>query len=89
MAVLLFLFIVVNFAAKAVLGLAAKPITAELGLSATQYGVISSVFFLVFCLAAAGGGVLADRVPSRWLLLGMAVVWALTKSRSWRQPASE
>ncbi|MFD0112526.1 MFS transporter [Streptomyces sp. NPDC058320] len=78
-AVLLFLFVIVNFAAKAVLGLAAKPLSAELGLSSTQYGVISSVFFLVFCLASVAGGVLADRMPSRWLLLGMAVVWALSQ----------
>lgn len=78
-AALLFLFAIVNYAAKAVLGLAAKPLSAELGLSSTQYGVISSAFFLVFCLASVAGGLLADRMPARWLLLGMAVIWAVSQ----------
>ncbi|NGO74147.1 MFS transporter [Streptomyces sp. YC504] len=78
-AFLLFAFMVVNFADKAVLGLAAKPLTKELGLSASEYGMIAGAFFLLFNVAAVAGGFLADRVPGRWFLLLMALTWSLAQ----------
>ncbi|MBN9747875.1 MFS transporter [Amycolatopsis sp. A1MSW2902] len=77
---LLFALMVVNFADKAVIGLAAKPIMRDLGLDATQFGLLSSGFFLMFVLSAVGIGFLGDRVPARWLLLGMAVLWSLSQA---------
>jgi len=73
---LLVVFMMINFADKAVLGLAADPIRADLHLSATSYGLANSAFFLFFSLAGAAVGILADRVAPRWLLLGMALVWS-------------
>ncbi|RZU53754.1 sugar phosphate permease [Krasilnikovia cinnamomea] len=73
-------FMMVNFADKAVLGLAADPIMADLGLSATQFGLANSAFFLLFSLFGAVGGLLADRVSPRWLLLGMALLWSVSQS---------
>ncbi|RFC76622.1 MFS transporter [Streptomyces sp. AcE210] len=78
-AFLLFAFMVINFADKAVLGLAAKPLTKELGLSASEYGLIAGAFFLLFNVAAVAGGFVADRVPGRWFLLVMAVAWSLAQ----------
>lgn len=77
---LLFALMVVNFADKAVIGLAAKPIMRDLGLDAAQFGLLSSGFFLLFVLSAVGVGFLGDRVPARWLLLGMAVLWSLSQA---------
>jgi MFS family permease len=76
---LLVVFMMVNFADKAVLGLAADPIRHDLGLSATSFGVASSAFFLLFSLVGAAGGLLADRIRPRWLLLGMALLWSVAQ----------
>ena len=76
---LLLVFMLINFADKAVLGLAARPIMHDLGLSATQYGLVSSGFFLLFSIAALGVGFLTDRVPTRWVIFTVALVWAVTQ----------
>jgi ACS family D-galactonate transporter-like MFS transporter len=52
MTALLFLFMVVNFADKVVVGLAAVPIMQELGLTPQQFGLLGSAFFLLFSLSA-------------------------------------
>ncbi|MDV8129212.1 MFS transporter [Rhodococcus sp. IEGM 1304] len=76
---LLLVFMVINFADKAVLGLAAGSIMEHIGLTSSQYGLIASGFFLLFSVAAIVGGVVSDRVPSKWLLVGMAVVWSIAQ----------
>ncbi|MDT2006874.1 MFS transporter [Rhodococcus opacus] len=73
------MFMLINFADKAVLGLAAGPIMEHIGLTSSQYGLIASGFFLLFSVAAIVGGVVSDRVPSKWLLVGMAVVWSIAQ----------
>ncbi|MFF6886122.1 MFS transporter [Streptomyces sp. NPDC012421] len=77
---LLVVFMMVNFADKSVLGLAADEIRADLGLTATQFGLANSAFFLLFSLSGALVGLLlADRVKAKWLLLTMAVLWSLAQ----------
>ncbi|NED64788.1 MFS transporter, partial [Streptomyces sp. SID10244] len=49
---MLMVLMMINFADKAVLGLAATSIRAEFGLTAAQYGIISSAFFLLFSISA-------------------------------------
>jgi MFS family permease len=73
---LLALFIVVNAADKAVLGLTADPIRDDLGLSATEFGTIASSFYLLFSLSAVSVGFLGDRIHPRPLLAVLALVWA-------------
>lgn len=70
----------VNFADKSVLGLAADPIRRDLGLSATAFGPANSAFFLLFSVAGAAVGMLSDRIRPRWLLLGMALLWSLAQA---------
>ncbi|MFE5818843.1 MFS transporter [Streptomyces sp. NPDC056479] len=70
------LFIVVNAADKAVLGLTAGPIKDDLGLSATEFGTIASSFYLLFSLSAVSVGFLGDRIRPRPLLAVLALVWA-------------
>ncbi|MFF9340645.1 MFS transporter [Streptomyces sp. NPDC014773] len=77
---LLVVFMMVNFADKSVLGLAADEIRADLGLTATEFGLANSAFFLLFSVSGALVGLLlADRVPTRRLLLAMAVLWSLAQ----------
>ncbi|MFJ6831637.1 MFS transporter [Streptomyces sp. NPDC091209] len=76
---LLVVFMMVNFADKSVLGLAADPVRRDLGLSASAFGLANSAFFLLFSVCGAAVGLLADRVRPKWLLLTMAVLWSLSQ----------
>jgi MFS family permease len=74
--VLLALFSIINFGDKAVLGLAGPDITRDLDLSNTQFGAISSAFYLLFSLSALLVGLFGGRFPATWLLAGMALAWS-------------
>jgi MFS family permease len=76
---LLFLFMLINFADKAVIGIAAVPIMQELQLSPRQFGLLGSSFFLLFSVSAIVTGFIVNRVQTRWALLIMGLVWALTQ----------
>lgn len=76
---LLFLFMLVNFADKVVVGLAAVPIMADLGLTPEQFGDIGSAFFLLYALSAIVVGFLTNKVQARHTLLVMAIVWSLVQ----------
>jgi MFS transporter, ACS family, D-galactonate transporter len=76
--VLVFAFMLVNFADKAVVGLSSVPIMRELGLSNTRFGELGSAFFLLFSISGVAGGFLANHVRTKTLLFIMAVVWGLT-----------
>jgi MFS family permease len=77
--VMLFIFMVINFADKAVIGIAAVPMMQELELGPRQFGLIGSSFFFLFALSSVATGFLVNRVPTRWVLLAMAFIWALTQ----------
>ncbi|CAM5689683.1 MFS transporter [Streptomyces chartreusis] len=77
---LLVVFMMINFADKSVLGLAAEDIRQDLGLSASAFGLASSAFFLLFSISGAAVGLLADRVRPKWLLLIMAVLWSVSQA---------
>jgi len=76
---LLFLFMVINFADKAVIGIAAIPIMQELELGPRQFGLVGSSFFLLFAVSSIATGFLVNRVQTRWVLLAMGFIWALTQ----------
>jgi MFS family permease len=76
---LLFLFTMINFADKAVIGIAAVPIMQELQLSPREFGLVGSSFYLLFALSAIATGFLVNHVQTRWVLLAMGLVWALTQ----------
>src|SRR5580692_1689424 len=71
-------FMMINFADKAVLGLGAGPIMKDLQLTNEQFGQIGSAFFLLFSLSAAAVGFIVNRISTRTVLAVMAFVWALT-----------
>src|SRR5450755_3821581 len=76
---LLFLFMLVNFADKIVVGLAGVPIMTELKLEPEQFGLLGSSFFLLFSTAAIVVGFIVNRIDTRWVLLVLAAVWALAQ----------
>jgi MFS family permease len=76
---LLFLFMLVNFADKIVVGLAGVPIMTELKLEPEQFGLLGSSFFFLFSIAAIVVGFIVNRVAARWVLLALALVWALAQ----------
>src|SRR5215470_4771235 len=76
---LLFLFMLVNFADKIVVGLAGVPIMTDLKLDAEQFGELGSSFFLLFSISAIIVGFIVNRVATRWVLLVMAVIWSLAQ----------
>jgi MFS transporter, ACS family, D-galactonate transporter len=73
---LVFLFMLINFADKAVIGLASVPIMRDLGLNHRQFGLLGSAFFLLFSLSGVAVGFLANRIRAKVLMLAMGVVWA-------------
>lgn len=76
---LLFLFMVVNFADKIVVGLAAVPIMTDLKLQPEQFGLLGSSFFFLFSISAIVVGFIVNKVATRYVLLTLAVIWALAQ----------
>ncbi|WP_027583567.1 MFS transporter [Bradyrhizobium sp. Ai1a-2] len=76
---LLFLFMLVNFADKIVVGLAGVPIMTELKLDPEQFGLLGSSFFFLFSISAIVVGFIVNRVETRWVLLVLALIWALAQ----------
>ncbi|NDZ77740.1 MFS transporter [Streptomyces sp. SID10853] len=70
---------VVNFADKSVLGLAAVPVMDDLHISNGTYGLISSSFFLLFSLSGLVVGFFSSRMSSRLLLFVMGLLWAVAQ----------
>jgi len=76
---LLFLFMLVNFADKIVVGLAGVPIMTELKLEPEQFGLLGSSFFFLFSITAVIVGFIVNRIDTRWVLLALALVWAVAQ----------
>src|SRR4030088_1000528 len=76
---LLFLFMLVNFADKIGVGLAGDKIITELKLEPEQFGLLGSSYFFLFSISPTVVGFIVNRVATRWVLLAMAVIWALAQ----------
>ncbi len=79
MLVMLFVLGAINFADKAVLGLAAIPIIEELHLSPAQYGVVSGSLFWLFSLSSVLVTAWADVVGTKKILALLATTWAIVQ----------
>jgi MFS transporter, ACS family, hexuronate transporter len=69
----------INFADKAVLGLAAVPIIKELHLSPAQYGLVSGSFFLLYALSSVLVTAWSDRIGTKKVLALLATSWAIVQ----------
>ncbi|MCZ0987758.1 MFS transporter [Streptomyces diastatochromogenes] len=69
-------FMLVNFADKTVLGLAARPVMADLGIGREQFGTASAAFFALFSVSALAVSYLTRTVRTTVLLLALALLWS-------------
>ncbi|MFL6554738.1 MAG: MFS transporter [Bacillus sp. (in: firmicutes)] len=76
---LLFLLTVISNADKAIIGFSSVSIIKELGLSPEQWGVVGSVFFLLYSLSAVLGGSLADKIGTKKVIAGMVAIWSIVQ----------
>ncbi|GAA4485709.1 MFS transporter [Rhodococcus olei] len=75
---LLFAFLLLNFADKSVLGFAGVQIKTDLGITPQQFGLVQSAFFWLFAAGAIVLGALSSRIGVRWLLAILMLVWIVT-----------
>jgi ACS family hexuronate transporter-like MFS transporter len=68
------LILVLNYADRAALGIAGAHIIKEFSLTKTEFGLISSIFFLGYAPFCFVGGWLADKYGPR-VVMGVAVGW--------------
>ncbi|AMR65575.1 MFS transporter [Aquipseudomonas alcaligenes] len=66
---------VISVLDKTIFAFAGPQIIDELKLTPEQFGFIGSAFFFLYSLSGVLVGFLANRLPSRWILSGMSVVW--------------
>ncbi|MDE2361686.1 MAG: MFS transporter [Hyphomicrobiales bacterium] len=76
---MLFFFMFVNFADKAILGLTAVPMMKELNLTPKEFGLVGSSFFLLFSISTIVVGFLVNRIQAKWALFVMSLIWALAQ----------
>ncbi|KOX25693.1 MULTISPECIES: MFS transporter [unclassified Streptomyces] len=76
---LLLAFMLVNFADKAVLGLAGPEIMKEFGLGRQEFGTAQAAFFGLFSLSALGVSFLTRKVRTSVLLLVMGLLWSVAQ----------
>jgi MFS transporter, ACS family, hexuronate transporter len=76
---LLFGLGVINFADKAVLGLAAVPIIKELHLSPAQYGLVSGSLFWLYAPSSVLVTAWSDRIGTKKVLALLATSWAIVQ----------
>ncbi len=76
---LLFLFMLINFADKVVVGLAGPAIRQDLGLTPEQFGLVGSSFFFLYAISSVVVGFLTNRTDTRRILLIMAIIWSLVQ----------
>lgn len=77
--VLLFMAGIVNFLDRSSLSVAGEAIRGELGLSATEFGVLLSAFSLSYGFSQLPSGILLDRFGPRMLGAGL-IFWSLMQA---------
>lgn len=76
---LLFLMML-SWADKAVLGIAAVPLMNDLGITPEQFGLVGSAMFLTFGIAQLVAAPLANKIPSKWILLVLCLLWSVAQA---------
>src|SRR5262245_57424161 len=67
----------ISYLDRQTLPVAVKAIEAEIPLTNTQFGELTSSFLLAYALMYAGGGVVVDRLGTRRGLLAIMIFWSL------------
>src|SRR5271165_3580137 len=74
--VLLWLSVFLNYIDRSNLSIAAPLLKGELGISATQLGVLLSAFFWTYALLQLPAGWLVDRYEVKWVFAGGFLLWS-------------
>jgi sugar phosphate permease len=69
---------IINWSDKAILGLVAQPLAEDIGLTASQIGLVGSGFFLTFTIGGFFAGPLNKLMTVRWVLVLLSLAWAAT-----------
>ncbi|MGZ2224305.1 MFS transporter [Glutamicibacter nicotianae] len=69
--------LLLNRTDKAVLGLAAQPLSAEFGLTTAQIGLMGSAFYLAFAISGFFAGFLQKKMSIKWTLTFLVSAWAV------------
>lgn len=77
--IMLALFMVINFMDKAILGVVARPVMADLHIQPAEFGLIASSFFLLFSVSAVVFGFIANRASSKRVLMVLAAIWGFAQ----------
>jgi len=75
---LLLFLMMLSWADKAVLGLAAVPLMQELNITPEQFGLVASAMFLTFGLAQLVAAPLANKFRAKSILLVLCLIWSLS-----------
>ena len=73
----LFLISSINYASRATLGIAGKPLSAEFHLDSVQLGYLFSAFAWAYAIGQIPGGGLLDRYGSRPVYIWSITLWAI------------
>ena len=74
--VLLWLSVFLNYIDRSNLSIAAPQLKSELGLSATQLGVLLSAFFWTYACLQIPAGWLVDHLEVKWVFAGGFLIWS-------------
>lgn len=74
---LLVILYVVNYGDKAAFGIIAQALKDDLGISASQIGLVGSLFFFAFTIGGFFAGALNKWLSLRTVLIVLALVWAV------------
>jgi ACS family glucarate transporter-like MFS transporter len=72
-----FLLSVLLYVDRVCISTAKTPITAELGLTDTEFGWVMSAFAIGYAVFQTPSGMLADRIGGRKILAGIVAIWSL------------
>lgn len=73
---MLMIVMVISALDKLIFAFAGVQIIDDLHLTPEQFGLVGSAFFFLYSISGVLVGFLANRCQSRWILVGMSVVWA-------------
>ena len=76
---MLFLFMAINFADKAIFGLVAVPLMKDLAISHKEFGTIAGSFFFLFAISGIIVGFISNRVSSKILLCILVIIWSIAQ----------
>lgn len=78
-AVSLLVLMMLNWADKAVLGIAAIPLMKTLHITPAEFGLVGSAMFLTFGISQFVAAPLVNKLPTKWILLVLCILWSVAQ----------